>query len=959
MLRFTFQPEPAATILRLEGPEGPVPVEHWALQAPAPLRRGVDLVQKLLAADSAVAEDTTVLIEHRSIAALSAEQAAALQLPPAVDAIAVLESVGLVSRPDFALRLSWETLTGQALPGVARIGAWLEVGGAWRRILEPLFSIAEAVDRFAKTDPADEAGRLAALAELRELLPGAMEEGSLRVPGFLGRLRIAVADAFSIDVQGQGPTAKLIPILFRAGDPNRPLLDEDRQARFAKMFHDYGTARDVYVLGPGNWVVSTPTLRRALQVVREVQSAPWRTKQALLRDPRAFLRERLGEELDETVLEQLFVETPAYSARVIGLGLWQPRTLPWVETEPTDWFGPETGQAANKPVASVARGGLLVGDRKIPLDAEKAKAIRSLVEHAIGRGQPSVTWQGPEGASLEIPAKQDTLIALQRLIDTLEGGLPETEESPRRAGPGPVALLILPNEATLDYEAEFRKRAAGEVGAIPASLRTPLMEHQREGLFWLQRAWQTGRPGVLLADEMGLGKTLQVLAFLAWLRESMEGGIVDQAPILVVAPTGLLANWKAEHDRHLCPPGLGRLLRAFGKDLKAIKRIREDGSPGLDTAALSHAAWILTTYEILRDFDRDFGAIDFAAIAFDEAQKIKNPAVRLTDAAKAMKATFTIMITGTPVENRLADLWCIADTGHPGLLGELRTFSQTYEREPKPEILRKLHRFLTHEGRYTPPFLLRRLRADHLRDLPSFTIERRKRPMPPLQRDAYEAVVAAARAGTGRGGVLEALQRLRAVSLHPAPTIDDEKAFLAASARLQITIEILDGIRARREAALLFLDDLDLMARLTTIFQRRYAMEAPPPVISGEVAGGRRQALVDAFQEGYGFGLLLLSPRAGGVGLTLTRANHVIHLARWWNPAVEDQCNGRALRIGQQREVTIYLPFAVLPDGAGSFDENLDQLLERKRKLFYETLAPPQPSEQELEELLRRTTEAA
>lgn len=958
---FAFEPEAAATALRLTVSGRAIPVERWALEAPAPLLPGVDLVNRLVAAETAVGEGDTVLVEHGSIAGLSPEQAAALQLPPAIEAIAVIETEGVVTRPDFAVRLRFERPTGQALPGVRRVGAWLDVAGSWRRIPEPLFSIAQAIDRFAGLDPDDEAGRMAALAALRELLPEAIDDGSVRAPGFLGRLRIAVADAFSLDLEGKGDGAKLVPVLHRAGtgaegEEPPPLLDPDRQRRFGReLFHAYGNARGVYVLGAGDWVVLTPTLRKALQVVREVQAAPRRTKLAFLRAPRAFLADRLGEDLDQTVIERLFVETRAYGERVVGLGLWQPRVLPWIQIEAIPWFGPETGGAEKPEPTKVVKGGILVGEQRIELDLEGAKKLREEVETAIGEGRPFLRWTDADGKSVEVAADTKTLAAVQRLIDSLAGKKKVEKDGEGPSQPEPQVLLIEPNETELGFEAGFRKCPTGKVGALPPVLRTPLKEHQRGGVLWLQRCWEAGRPGVLLADEMGLGKTLQVLVFLAWLRDSMRLGVVARAPVLVVAPTGLLANWKAEHDRHLAAPGLGRLVEAHGKGLAALKRPREDGSPGIDRAALERADWVLTTYETLRDYDRDFGAVRFAVIAFDEAQKIKNPGVRLTDAAKAMQAEFTIAITGTPVENRLADLWCIADTVHPGLLGELRSFSERFERHPEPEKLRRLRRMLDDPNRTTPPFLLRRVRAEHLPDLPDFSVERRERPMPEPQRRAYEEVLARARDADGRGRVLEALQALRAICLHPDPRCEDDKALIAGSARLALAIEALDRIREHDEAALLVLDDLALVARLSGLLQRRYRLPEPPPGITGEVAGGRRQRIVDRFQAGCGFGIVLLSPRAGGVGLTLTRANHVIHLSRWWNPAVEDQCNGRVLRIGQERPVTIHLPIAVLGDGRRSFDENLDALLERKRQLFRETLAPPVASEHELEELLEET----
>ncbi len=964
--RFTFTPSGAGTELRLAGPAGPLPVARWAVDAPLPLRPGVDLVRKLLAAEGALEDQDLVLLDHATVAGLSAGEAARLQLPAAVEAVAVIETEGLVARPDFRIRLDWERPSGQHLPGARRVGAWLDVGTGWRRIPEPLFSLAEAVDAVAGVEPGDEAGRLRALARLCELLPELRARNAARTPNLLDRLRIAVADAFSLELEGEGADARLVPVLFRAGAPAdgaepAPLLDPTRQNRFGReLFHAYGSARGVYVLGSGDWVALTPRLRRALQVVREVQSAPWPVRKELFCKPRVFIADRLGEEPASAEMESLFVETRAYGERVRGVGLWQPRVLPWVEIEPTDWLGAEGGPGAPPGAGRTPfRGGIVIGDRQIPLSVEQARELRTAVEDAIGRGEATITFAHPELGPIDVPASPETLAAVQKTIDALTGAS-HTEGGPEPAareptGPGPEVLLIEPNETELGFEAHFRRRPSGPVARFARAVRTPLKEHQRAGVLWLQRSWEAGRPGALLGDEMGLGKTLQVLAFLAWLREAMARGEVKPGPFLIVAPTGLLANWKAEHDRHLDAPGLGRLVEAFGRGLQALKRQVGDDRLALDLGKLAEADWILTTYETLRDWQKDFGALRFAVLVFDEAQKIKNPAIRLTDAAKAMTAEFEIALTGTPVENRLADLWCITDAVQPGLLGELKRFSETYEQRPDPEKLRRLRRLLDRSDRVTPPFLLRRLRADHLPDLPPFTVDRRERPMPPPQLAAYRAAIDRARSAEAPGAMLQTLHRLRSLSLHPEPDQPDDAALLAGSARLGLAIEALDAIAAAGEAALLFLDDLAFAARLQGLLQRRYRLPEPPQVISGEVAGGRRQRIVDAFQRGRGFGVLLMTPRAGGVGLTLTRANHVIHLERWWNPAVEDQCNGRVLRIGQEREVKILLPLAVLPDGRPSFDLNLDALLERKRRLHEETLAPPAFEEGELAELFERT----
>jgi SNF2 family DNA or RNA helicase len=186
--------------------------------------------------------------------------------------------------------------------------------------------------------------------------------------------------------------------------------------------------------------------------------------------------------------------------------------------------------------------------------------------------------------------------------------------------------VIQSNEGDVEAEGDFTAPRPAPPIAPPRCLATPLLAHQADGLQWLQRARSAGRPGVLLADDMGLGKTLQGLAFLAWLRDGMEVHTIARAPLLIVAPTGLLQNWRAEHDKYLRAPGLGRCTEAFGRGLAALNRRSEDGRPGLEPKAISASDWVLTTYETLRDYDKDFGRVRFAAVIFDEAQNTIAPA---------------------------------------------------------------------------------------------------------------------------------------------------------------------------------------------------------------------------------------------------------------------------------------------------------------------------------------------
>ena len=761
-----------------------------------------------------------------------------------------------------------------------------------------------------------------------------------------------MADAFSLDLDGDGDDARLVPVLHRAGgDPTATLLPVPLHQAFAyRQFNGFNDARTVYALGNGNMLVLSPPLRRAMSVVRRMQSATPATRRALFANPRLYLREALGDE-DETLIEDVFRDTPAYSERVIGLGLWRPRVVPWVQVAATDWFaGADVAVDAQPP----RRSGLLIGDTQVELTPAEADDLRDRVEQAIGTGQPTVELARPDDP-LAIPATHEVLTALARL----EAARPQAvRDTPPQRPPAEV-LLIHPNEETLAVEALVSHRPAPPLG-MPAALMTAPKEHQSEGLAWLQKAWADGLPGVLLADDMGLGKTLQGLAFLAWLREGMQSGTIPSEPVLIVAPTGLLATWQKEHSDHLAAPGLGECLSAFGPGLRALRGTEIDGRPALDIAAVRRAAWVLTTYETLRDYDRDFGQVRFTAAVFDETQKIKTPGIRLTDAAKGMNVGFRIALTGTPVENRLSDLWCIIDAANPGYLGDLKSFSRAYEQDQDPDRLMRLRSTLDRPIGGRAAVMLRRLRRERLPDLPVLHERVDECAMPPPQAATYAAVIAQARAGN-RGDVLAALQRLRAVSLHPQPdaALDDD-TFIAASARFVSAFAALDRIASKGERALLFVDDLNVQARLTGLIQRRYRLLGAPMVINGTVAGRTRQARVDRFQAAAeGFDVMILSPRAGGVGLTLTRANHVIHLSRWWNPAVEDQCNGRALRIGQTRPVTVHIPVATLSRDGRSFDQNLHSLLEPKRLLMHEALLPPEASEFECEELLGQTLAGA
>ncbi len=900
-------------------------------------------------------EETCVFLTHKLVAGLEEHIARSLGLPPNTLMILGIDCRGGISQPDFSIRAQW--LSGGAIPavGAKTKGSLLFQGGNSWRIPEPLFSIYENISAFRATDTADDTTRFKLIANILDRLPSE-EQNRIRSDGYLTRIRIAQASAFSLRLRTDSKGFHFDPVLFgrrvqarrESSGEDAPvseaesLLPEAMQEIFAHhRFTQYQECRDRYALRDGYYVYVEPSLQRALTVVRKAQDSDAQTRRSFARNPQAYLKELLGEELDEPVIEQLFIPTEQYSERVRDLGIWQPVVLPWIKREPNTWL-PE-------------RFGILVGDTRLELSPEDATSLRELVAQAVRKGVPDVEFNGQK-----VPASTSTMEALGQLqgVSHPETKSLETQGEKLRPeneaqGSSPAFLIVDENYEDLAFRRECNARAVFE-RIIPPLVRSTLKPHQEDGLAWIQKAWCHGLPGVLLADDMGLGKTLSALAFLGWVRDMCLSQGIGKKPFLIVAPTGLLINWKEEHDRHLHPPGLGEILCAYGRDLRNVRtskgspgRDTELGSPQLNTERLREADCILTTYETLRDYHLSFAAVPVAVTVYDEMQKVKNPASQLSRAAKTINADFTVGLTGTPIENRLEDLWAIMDVIYPGYLGDLKGFSHSFK-EDDMDALKHLKKHLMESEGEQPPIMLRRMKFDHLPGLPEKHVEALQEPMPQKQAEAYSEVIGSAMGASGKS-ILKVLHGLRSISLHPVHPqqwheLGDE--YISWSARLSCMFKILDSIVARREKALIFLESLEMQEVLAVMLQRRYKLPRPPMLINGSVAGPKRQDAVNSFQKSRNvFDVMVLSPKAGGVGLTLTAANHVIHLSRWWNPAVEDQCTDRIYRIGQDRDVHVYYPLAIHPDPSiseCSFDLKLHALLERKRTISRDVLIPPE-----------------
>ncbi|MEV1069274.1 DEAD/DEAH box helicase [Streptomyces sp. NPDC050263] len=443
----------------------------------------------------------------------------------------------------------------------------------------------------------------------------------------------------------------------------------------------------------------------------------------------------------------------------------------------------------------------------------------------------------------------------------------------------------------------------------PAALEATLRDYQRRGLDWLARTTALGL-GCCLADDMGLGKTITLIALHLHRQTDAEAA----GPTLVVCPTSLMGNWQREIER-------------FAPDTP----VRRFHGPRRDLAALADGEVVLTTYGTLRlDADR-LGEVPWGLVVADEAQHVKNPYSATARALRTIGARARVALTGTPVENNLSELWAILDWTTPGLLGRLGAFRTRYARAVEaggdPAAAERL-------ARLVGPFLLRRRKSDPgiAPELPPKTETDRPVSLTTEQVGLYEAVVRETLAAIAeaddmarRGLIVKLLTGLKQICNHPAQYLKEERPRTAGrSGKLELLDELLDTILSEGASVLIFTQYVRL-ARL--LEQHLAARGVPTQFLHGGTPVAEREVMVQRFQDGE-VPVFLLSLRAAGTGLNLTRAEHVVHYDRWWNPAVEAQATDRAYRIGQTRPVQVHRLIA-----EGTIEDRIGDMLRRKRDL--------------------------
>ncbi|GHD20057.1 helicase HelZ [Nocardiopsis kunsanensis] len=806
---------------------------------------------------------------------------------------------------------------------------------------------------------ADTVTRRCVLAPV-ELLTDAVARGRARAPVRPGPERAgspedALAHALTGDDAHVGPES-----VERLRVPLRRWRSRVRGAGRAELLFLLREPEDE---GPQVWSVefwvrsaAEPGLRLPLEQVWSGEGAAWlpeNTAATVSADLRAAARyyPALGRVADQAGPTHLSLRTEGaeefvhrYAPRLSAAGLavvlpdWAGRRSLGLRMTVSEGQGRRRkGGVGPDDLVGVSFEALLGGDDE-PLDraeleelAELARLKRSLVRV---RGR----WSEMDPGQVE-----DLLAAMRRQRRI------RREQALRMAvgaeqAPLPVAEVVAdgPLGQLLDGGARAELRPMGAPPGFSGTLRP----YQDRGASWLRFMGELGL-GAVLADDMGLGKTVQLLALLT--DERAEG--TAAGPTLLVCPVSLVGNWRREAERFA--PGL-RVHVQHGPDRPSGNALaRLAGSCDL----------VVTTYGVVARDGEELAALPWYRVVCDEAQALKNHGTRQARAVRSLPASTRIALTGTPVENNLDELWSVMDFANPGLLGDAADFRRAMGERAEAEQGEGEHTDLVR--RLTGPFVLRRLKTDRsiISDLPEKHLVRTWCTLTSEQASLYKAVVdemarrlEEADERERKGLILTTMARLKAVCNHPAQFLGDGSALAGRSGKVDRLEAVLGEVAAQGDKALCFTQYARFGERLVPYLRSRLGV--PVLWLHGGTPRAEREAMVERFQNAAGPAVFVLSLKAAGTGLNLTAANHVVHVDRWWNPAVENQATDRAFRIGQRRDVQVRTMVCV-----GTLEERVEEMMERKSALAEGVVATgeerlAQLSVSELREVVRLAPEA-
>lgn len=545
------------------------------------------------------------------------------------------------------------------------------------------------------------------------------------------------------------------------------------------------------------------------------------------------------------------------------------------------------------------------------LSAQDLTALAKLKQPLVMfRGQWRIVDQDEIQKALAFLKRQPSQLTLQELVPLALGA---------SEAPLPISALEAMGPAR-EFFAQLQGEQSFGLTEIPVGFKGVLRPYQLRGVSWLQFLHQWGL-GACLADDMGLGKTPQTLARI--LKARLENP--QAPPVLLVCPTTLVGNWKRE-AAHFTPDL--KLFVHHGAERLKLSAFKK---------AIANQDMVITTYGLLHRDLAFLQPLEWQGIVLDEAQGIKNAETRQSQSARSLKAQWRVALTGTPIENHVGDLWSLMDFLNPGLLGSQAYFRhhflQPIQAFSDPHTQQKLKARIE-------PFLLRRLKTDKniISDLPEKLEMELFCPLTKEQASLYQAQLKQMQAqlakseGIQRKGlVLSSLMRFKQLCNHPAQFLGEKGPLSGRSGKLMRLEEMLAEILEMDEAVLIFSQFAEMGALLQAHLQNRFGEEVL--LLTGKTPKAKRDLFVERFQAERGPRIFVLSLKAGGTGLNLTRANHVFHYDRWWNPAIENQATDRAFRIGQTRQVQVHKLLC-----GGTVEERIAELLLKKQDLANQTV---------------------
>lgn len=879
--------------------------------------------------------DNSCEIESIDVLRLNDIDKQILDLPNSYPYEIFVESDGTLTHNSFKFKYGFYDFApnGTRLK-TTRNGAILKVEENEYLLSENQYLLCQAIDEFNNLSDSEK-GNVSNLKKLSELKSLSKESG-LTLEQFLNNQELYVPEKIKLDVDFNNGIFEIIPT-----------VEIDNAIGFTNTFDKLPMIRDVYPVSGNNGettrVVISENQKTELQKIKANRKVSDReTIQEIIEHPELFFNE---DNVDFTVF---------YSDRVKEIGVYSPKFYPFASPYKSQW------------IPGIVIKDKVLGEKKIYFKTpEKLNDFIEQKEKAVKEKKHTVEW---ENAEIPIDEAEKFIKTAKKQFETPNKPVKQEKKTDNEV------LIIKENAELTEFSngnelPENLKHSFYEIPNLNNGIS--LKEHQKEGVSWLQSLYKENFAGGLLADDMGLGKTLQLLYFIEWHSQNCE----DNKPYLIVAPVSLLENWENEYQKFFNPQNLP-LCKLYGG--VSLTKENNPAQNQQDAKRLQFKQIILTNYETLRSYQISLGLVDFAVIALDEAQKIKTPGTLITNASKALKADFKIAMTGTPVENTLVDIWCLMDFAVPGLLGNAKDFAKEYQKplsDENTDIKALTEQLRNNIG----VFIKRRLKSDVAKDLPTKhdnANSRIKRVMPTIQLDRYKQEIETANdselEGTDkRNQKLKSLWAVRDISDHPYLLESQILKFttdelITSSSKLQTTVGILADIKSKSEKVIVFADRRETQKMLQKIIYDTFGIFTS--IINGDTPTTKqlegksklsRQQTIDRFQAEEGFNIIIMSPIAAGVGLNVTKANHIIHYTRHWNPAKEEQATDRAYRIGQQKDVFVYYPMAVFPDDMKdkegnklkSFDEILDTLLNNKKALASNTLFPTEQAELTPDEL--------